>query len=192
MARWIASYIDENSDRWKKEQEERQKVEKKQTEDWLRMNRFVKIKIIRERMEENTVVEMKIRPAVLPTPARTPITLPHSPNYNHSQNVHVDEELSEQCHILPGGSRLDTTLAVPVKKSCKAIRAEQCTTTIEMQNEVPEKDQAEQSPPQRMQHNPMVCEDRADTLSRGQAEHNGSPGSSHTQTIRQSHTSRAR
>ena len=85
MARWIASYIDENSDRWKKEQEERQKDERKRAEDWLKMNRFEKIKIIRERMEENTVVEMKIRPAVLPTPARTPITLPPSPNYNHSQ-----------------------------------------------------------------------------------------------------------
>ena len=89
------------------------------------MNIFEKIKLIRERMEENTVVEMRIRPAVLPTPARTPITLPPNPNHNHSQteqyaDVH-DEEPSEQCHILPGGSRLDTTLAVHVKKSCKAI-----------------------------------------------------------------------
>ena len=95
MARWIASYIDENSDRWKKEQEERQKDEKKQTEDWLRMNRFVKIKIIRERMEDNTVVEMRIRPAVLPTPARTPIAPQPSPNHNHSQEVHV--------HVNEGG-----------------------------------------------------------------------------------------
>ena len=90
-----------------------------------------------------------------------------------------------------GGSRLDTTLAVPVKVDSGTCRAEQCPGEKETQTE---EDQAEQTPPN------MPCEDRAEPcqttaqddpdtpMSRGQAEQDGSPSSSNTQKIRQSHT----
>ena len=61
MTRWITRYIDENSERWKKEQQERQENEVRLAEDWNRMNRFEKIRMIKERMEENKTVSINIR-----------------------------------------------------------------------------------------------------------------------------------
>jgi hypothetical protein len=49
MARWITHYIDENSDRWKEERNVRQE----------------KIRVIKERLEENKTVKISIRPAKL-------------------------------------------------------------------------------------------------------------------------------
>ena len=97
------------------------------------------------------------------------------------------------------GSRLDTTPAVTVKESSGAAQAEQCPTQTEVKNGEIGDDQAEQSQAQ-IRCKPMVCGDQAEpyltaanddpeaTLSRGQAEHDGSPGSSYTQNTRQSHT----
>ena len=66
---------------------------------------------------------------------------------------------AEQCHILPGGSRLDTTLAVPVKVDSGTCRAEQCPAEKESQIE---EDQAEQSPSNIVKDKPIVCEDQVD------------------------------
>jgi hypothetical protein len=110
----------------------------------------------------------------------------------------IEEDQAEQCHILQGGSRQDTTPAVPVKKSCGTGRAEHCPAQKELPDEPTEDDQAEQIPTQ-IRCNPMVCGAQAEpclsvaddleaTLSRGQAEHDGSPGSINTQNTRQPHT----
>ena len=61
MTRWITRYIDENSERWKKEQQERQENEVKLAEDWNRMKGLEKIRMIKERMEENKTVSINIR-----------------------------------------------------------------------------------------------------------------------------------
>ena len=65
MARWISQYIDENSEKWKVEKQERQENEKKVAEEWKKLERFEKIRILRERMEENKTVKVEIKPAKL-------------------------------------------------------------------------------------------------------------------------------
>ena len=65
MASWISQYIDENSEKWKVEKQERQENEKKVAEEWKKLERFEKIRIIRERMEENKTVKVEIKPAKL-------------------------------------------------------------------------------------------------------------------------------
>ena len=40
IAKWLTKYIDENTDRWKKEKKEREENEKKWIEDWAKMTRF--------------------------------------------------------------------------------------------------------------------------------------------------------
>ena len=62
-----------------------------------------------------------------------------------SQAEHMcRDSQAEQCHILPGGSRLDTTPAVPVKVDSGPCRAEQCQAETEPQIE---EDPAEQTTP---------------------------------------------
>ena len=65
MARWIASYIDENSDRWKREKESRDLDEKRKAEEWKKMERLDKVRIIKEKMKENKTVTLKIIPSKL-------------------------------------------------------------------------------------------------------------------------------
>ena len=61
MTRWITGYIDENSKRWRKEKQERQENEVKLAEDWKRMNRFDRIRVIKDTREENRTVNIKLR-----------------------------------------------------------------------------------------------------------------------------------
>ena len=67
MARWISTYIDENTERWKKEKDERKKDEKTKAEEWKKMNRLEKIRMIKEKQQENKMVIVDIRPAKLKT-----------------------------------------------------------------------------------------------------------------------------
>ena len=85
-----------------------------------------------------------------------------------------------------GGSRLDTTPAVPVKKSCGTARAEHCPAQRELQDEETRDDQAEQSPTQITKDQPEVCDDRAEP--RLIATQDPSSSSSYTINTRQSHT----
>ena len=66
MTRWITGYIDENSKRWRKEKQERQENEVKLAEDCKRMNRFDRIRVIKETREENRTVNIKLRTPKLP------------------------------------------------------------------------------------------------------------------------------
>ena len=68
MTRWLTQYIDENSERWHKERQEREGNETRRAEEWRKMNRFEKIRIIREKMEENRTVTIRIKAATLPQP----------------------------------------------------------------------------------------------------------------------------
>ena len=63
MARWVSTYIDENSDRWKKEKYARAMDEKSRAEDWNKMQRLEKIRIIKEKMTDNKTVTVNIRPS---------------------------------------------------------------------------------------------------------------------------------
>ena len=65
MARWITGYIDENTDRWKEEQKVRQENKQQTAEEWKKMERFDKIRMIKEKLEENNTVKISIRPAKL-------------------------------------------------------------------------------------------------------------------------------
>ena len=49
MARWIATYIEENTDRWKTEKNKRQEDEKTSAEKWPKMERFENIRLIKEK-----------------------------------------------------------------------------------------------------------------------------------------------
>ena len=83
MARWIVGYIDENSDRWKKEQKDRQMNMQQTAEEWKRMERFEKIRVIKERKDENRVVKVSIRPAKLQRKFRA--------EHQHSQGTQSDQ-----------------------------------------------------------------------------------------------------
>ena len=62
MTKWLTSYIDENSHRWETERTERQKNMEKTAEEWKRMKRFEKIRTIREKLEENKTITIKLNP----------------------------------------------------------------------------------------------------------------------------------
>ena len=49
MAKWISSYISENEEKWRVEKREREENSRKWLEDWSRLERFEKIRKIRER-----------------------------------------------------------------------------------------------------------------------------------------------
>ena len=51
-------------------EKERKGNEKQRAEEWKKMNRFDKIRLIREKMEENKTVAMSIKPATLPEPVK--------------------------------------------------------------------------------------------------------------------------
>ena len=53
MARWLTAYIDQNHEKWTREALENQKTENQRAAEWHRMERFEKIRIIREKQEEN-------------------------------------------------------------------------------------------------------------------------------------------
>ena len=65
MARWIVGYIDENTDRWKMEQKVRLENKQQTAEEWKKMERFEKIRLIKEKQEENSTVHILIRTAKL-------------------------------------------------------------------------------------------------------------------------------
>ena len=60
MAKWLTKYIDKNTDRWKKEKQEREESEKKWIEDWAKMTRFEKIRKIKEREKEKSSVQKQV------------------------------------------------------------------------------------------------------------------------------------
>ena len=68
MARWATQYLDENSEKWEREKEERKKTEKERADEWHRMNRFEKIRILKEKQEENKKVTVQIRRSKLQQP----------------------------------------------------------------------------------------------------------------------------
>ena len=53
MTRWITKCIDENTDKWTREKKEREKNEKKWQDDWARMTRMEKIRMIKEKRTEH-------------------------------------------------------------------------------------------------------------------------------------------
>ena len=52
MARWITEYIDKNSERWKTEKEQRKRDEKETAEEWKKMKRLEKIRVLKENIFE--------------------------------------------------------------------------------------------------------------------------------------------
>ena len=153
------------------------------------------------------------------TPSLTKDIVGHTtttpPEGRAKQNCSEEEDQTEQCHILPEGSRLDTTLAVPVKKISEANRAEHCPAQAEgpCEENQAEQNQVEQNnkqaepctikaadpceenraehlcPPERMQDQPAVYEDRAELrltdpgVVPDQAEHHDSHSSSSSSTL---------
>jgi hypothetical protein len=65
ISRLITGYIDVNTDRWKQEQKVRKENQKQTAEEWKKMERFDKIRTIKEKLEENTAVKISLRPAKL-------------------------------------------------------------------------------------------------------------------------------
>ena len=60
MARWVTQYIDENEKRWASERKERKQTEKQRAEEWKRLERFEKIRVLKEKMQENKTVTIKL------------------------------------------------------------------------------------------------------------------------------------
>ena len=52
MTRWITNYIDENTERWKKEKLERKENEKRTAQEWAKMERLEKIRVIQEKCKK--------------------------------------------------------------------------------------------------------------------------------------------
>ena len=75
MTRWITSYIDENSERWRKEKLERKKNGNRTAQEWAKLERFEKIRVIQEKLKDNQTVAVNIRPP----------KIPHSSHQNNDQ-----------------------------------------------------------------------------------------------------------
>ena len=68
MTRWLTSYIDENSTRWKAEKDQRQLNEIEKAESWKKMNRLEKVRILKEKASVETAaknLKVVIKPASL-------------------------------------------------------------------------------------------------------------------------------
>ena len=50
MARWISKYIDENTEKWKREKINRQEDDKKRAEEWRKMERLEKFRVLTEKI----------------------------------------------------------------------------------------------------------------------------------------------
>ena len=104
MARWVTQYIDENSERWEKEKTERKLTDEKRAAQWHRSNRFEKIRMIKEKAEENQVVEVRLAaPRILLAPSddHHPDDQAGSPLDDHGsddQVVHLDAPDSAVLH----------------------------------------------------------------------------------------------
>ena len=66
MARWVTNYIDENQDRWEKEKKARETDARRKAEDWHKMQRFEKIRMLKETYEEKEAAK-KIKAVMKPT-----------------------------------------------------------------------------------------------------------------------------
>ena len=62
MTKWITKYIDENEDRWAREKKEGEESVKKWQEDWARMTRREKIRIIKEKEIDKKQLNVTIWP----------------------------------------------------------------------------------------------------------------------------------
>ena len=108
--RWVTNYIDENTEKWEIEKEKRDKNNKQRLQDWAKLSRFDKINQIKEKQAiKSTKLTVTLKPTAIKIPPH-----PHNPEHNQAE---LQSNQAEQCHILQGGSRLDTTPAVPVKNS---------------------------------------------------------------------------
>ena len=65
MIRWLTAYLDQNQERWNQERIERDKNEKQRAADWHKMRRFEKIRVIKEKQEENRKVTLTMKPSKL-------------------------------------------------------------------------------------------------------------------------------
>ena len=193
MMRWVTKYIDENNEKWEIEKEKRDQNNQQRLKDWAKLSRLDKIKQIKEKQAiKSTKLIVTLKPTAITLPSH-----PHHPHNPEHNQVELQSNQAEQCHILQGGSRLDTTPAVPVKNSSMGTQAEPCTAQPESPHG---EDQAEQQT--QMQDQPIVdggraeqnltaiLDDQGDTMSSGRAEHHDSPSSSSSNTpnTRQSHT----
>ena len=88
--RWITRYIDENNERWKKEKKQRESNEKETAEQWKKMNRLEKIKLLKEKISEDKAAK-EIKAVIMPAI----ITLHRD---EHHQPVHDDHEQVDDHH----------------------------------------------------------------------------------------------
>ena len=97
MARWLTAYIDQNHEKWTREALENQKTENQRAAEWHRMERFEKIRIIREKQEENRQATVKIKPAVLTLSDADQQTNPSRPGEApQDQDIEQQDGLEEQ------------------------------------------------------------------------------------------------
>jgi hypothetical protein len=118
MMRWVTKYIDENSEKWEREKEKRDQNNQQRLQEWARLSRFEKIPQIKEKqaIKGNKLI-VKLKPPVIIIPQIPPHPqTPHNHENNRAEQSQDEQQSNqaEQCHILQGGSRLDTIPAVPV------------------------------------------------------------------------------
>ena len=77
MAKWITAYIAENEEKWRKEKLSREENEKKRYEEWARMTRLEKVRVMKEKYTESTISNVTLTAPKLTLPPGNSILSSH-------------------------------------------------------------------------------------------------------------------
>ena len=94
MIRWITSYIDQNSEKWKKEEKQRVKTELERAEDWKKLKRFEKIEILREKARESNREPLQI--TIKPSKLTNMLCNQAEPHHGQDPQTDQTEDQAEQ------------------------------------------------------------------------------------------------
>ena len=100
MMRWVTKYIDENTEKWEIEKEKRDQNNQQRLKDWAKLSRLDKIKQIKEKQAiKSTKLIVTLKPTAITLPSH-----PHHPHNPEHNQVELQSNQAEQCHILQGGA----------------------------------------------------------------------------------------
>ena len=99
MARWLTTYIDKNQEMWNQESIENQKTEDQKAAEWHKMKRLDKIRVIKEKLQENKRVTLIMKPLKLTLNSKTAAQHPDEEE-NHQEGQ--AEQPSRPGEVPPG------------------------------------------------------------------------------------------
>jgi hypothetical protein len=123
MMKWVSKYLDENTDRWKIEKEQRETETQLRLQDWAKLSRFEKIKHLKHELEIKTSkLTIKLKPPLFnPPPQHKPPTNTVTDQAEQQPTTPIMQAKDDQVEHCPP-QRIDAQPTV------HEGRAEHCTT----------------------------------------------------------------